>query len=204
MLAPIAPAPATRIIGARASPARRRSGVRSGARTSGPIGTPRRAATDLRGRLERKPVELAPESIRLVGSLLRTARGRARRSPPDRRRRGPDTAPAAPPASPRATSDSAPTKMSSPSRRYGSTFSHGLSETLSPRRFGTRSRSRSITAIGHGIAAARRELVDVERKRRARRRGSGEMRLERRCVQREEGRGDHRDGVGSRLRRVRR
>jgi hypothetical protein len=58
--------------------------------------------------------------------------------------------PIAPPARPRAISASGPTKMSSPSIRYGSKRSHGASDTLRPARFGTRSPRRSITDSGIG------------------------------------------------------
>ena len=45
---------------------------------------------------------------------------------------------------------SGPTKMSSPSSRYGANRSQGVSETFRPRKFGASSRSRSSTATGTG------------------------------------------------------
>ena len=47
-----------------------------------------------------------------------------------------ETAPTAPCASPSGISDSGPTKMSSPSTRYGANRSQGTSDTLRPRKFG--------------------------------------------------------------------
>ena len=61
-----------------------------------------------------------------------------------------EIAPTAPQASPWAISASGPTKTSRPSMRYGSKRSQGASETLSPARFETRSRRRSMTGIGMG------------------------------------------------------
>src|SRR6185437_13967953 len=118
---------------------------RNGARTSGPIGTPRNPSAVFdaawkgnRCSAARSAVALSPASG--VGS--RTSGTTASGKLPAR----PETAPTAPAASPRTSSASAPTKTSSPPTRYGSTRSHGLSETFIPARFGARSRSRSITA----------------------------------------------------------
>ncbi len=47
-------------------------------------------------------------------------------------------------------SASGPTKMSRPSTRYGENRSHGVSDTLSPTKFGASSRSAAI--VGNGTA----------------------------------------------------
>ncbi len=57
---------------------------------------------------------------------------------------------------------------------------------------------------GDGVAARAGELVDVERQRRARARGGGEVRQLGRLVEREVRRADDRDRRGARVRRVRR
>src|SRR5262249_53528151 len=111
------------------------------------VGTDRHPASvehDLRGRVEREPVERGAQAFRVFGPLRR-----ARAAPPaGERPRRPEAAPAAPRSSPRTTSDSAPTKTSSPGSKYGSTRSHGRSETFSPRRFGRVSRRRSTSDTG--------------------------------------------------------
>ena len=119
----------------RAPPARR---ARRGSRAppSTPRGTGGAAATRAGSSPSPPPPALGSETS---GT---TASGKLAASP--------ETAPAAPAASARSSSASAPTNTSSPSRRYGSTRSQGLSETFIPARFGARSRSRSIT--GSGIA----------------------------------------------------
>ena len=108
------------------------------------------------------------EARRRARRAPRSGRARARRPHRGSSRRGPR--PRRPPRAraPCGISDSGPTKMSSPSSRYGSKRSHGVSETFSPTKFAASSRSDAITGSGTGIAAARRELVDVERQRLAR------------------------------------
>ena len=82
------------------------------------------------------------------------------------------------------------------------TCSHGRSETFRPARLGARSRRRSSTGKRHRVAARARELVDVERQRRARACSGGEVLEQLGLVQREVGRRDHRDRVGTLLCRV--
>ena len=78
-----------------------------------------------------------------------------------------------------------------PSSRYGENRSQGASETLSPARFGA-SLAQRHDLDRHRVAAAGSERVDVERQRRAGRSGRREVALQRRPVEREVGRGDHR------------
>ena len=101
-------------------------------------------------------------------------------------------------------SASGPTKMSNPSSRYRSNASQGESETFIPATLSASSRRCSEHGGVERVAGGGRELVDVERKRRARRRCREEVRALRLRVELEVRRPDHRDGVGARLRRVRR
>src|SRR5215212_1208357 len=126
--------------------------VRSGRRTSGRSGTPRRATTSFAAACSGKrssATRTGPRSA-LDGSrtAAATSSGNADASA--------DTAPTAPAARPRVISDSGPTKMSSPSSRYGAKRSHGVSETLSPRKFGAASRrfARTSTGTAYPLRAA--------------------------------------------------
>ena len=92
--------------------------------------------------------------------------------------------------------------MSSPSSRYGSKRSHGVSETFKPTKFDASSRSPAMHRQRHGVAAARRELVDVERQRIARLRRRAEVLEQLLGVEGEIRRRDHRDGVCTGLGRV--
>src|SRR5262249_55121026 len=105
--------------------------VRSGRRTSGPIGTPRAATTTwaaawngTRSSAVRTGPRSAPPGSRTAAT---TSSGNADASA--------DTAPTAPPASPCGISASGPTKTSRPSSRYGANCSHGVSDTLRPPKF---------------------------------------------------------------------
>ena len=132
-----------------------------------------------------------------------SARGRAAATSSGKTAASPETAPAAPRSSPRRTSDSAPTKTSSPSIRYGSTVLERLVRDLQPREV----RRQLAQALDRGgrnrVAGPRAELVEVERERRARLGRRGEVRDDRLLVERVVRRPDHRDGVGADLRRVR-
>ena len=168
---------------------------RSGGRTSSRIGTPRRTSTCLSAAWRGKrsiSARSAPGSTSSPRTAAATISGnaeasaetapigagrqcRARSDPRSRRRRrGPrsGTPPAAPTCGPR------------PSSRRGC------------RR---RSRSRPTTAGGDRVAARDRELVDVERERRAGAGGGGEVLELRSLVEREVRRRDHRDRVGAGL-----
>ena len=93
MLAPIAPAPATRITAASSSSSSAAVSVRSGARTSGRIGTPRRAATTFAAAWNGKRSSAArSRSASSERSSVRLADER-RHDLRDRPTRGPDTAP---------------------------------------------------------------------------------------------------------------
>ena len=114
-----------------------------------------------------------------------------------------ETAPIAPPSIPRWISTSGPTKTSRPSERYGSNASQGASLTLRPTKFGSLVAQPPEHVERDRVAARARELVDVERQRRARRCGSREVRELGGLVEREVRRPDHRDG-GRACRRRRR
>ena len=107
-----------------------------------------------------------------------------------------------PARSPSKSSDSAPTKTSSPSSRYGCTLSNGVSETFSPARFVARSRSLDSTVTGRrsrSHARTRRRRTGPARTHR----GGLEVIEQRALVEREVRRPDHRDpgsaGLGGML-----
>ena len=174
---------------------------RSGGRTPPRMGTPRSASTTFEAAWNgsacseaRRAPTRAPFSALGSRTSATTASGKLAASP--------ETAPVAPPARPCGISASGPTKMSSPSSRYGSKRSHGVSETFRPTKFDASSRSSAMTVERHRVAASRRELVDVERQRIARLRSRAEVREQLVGVEREVRRRDHRDGVRPGLRRV--
>ena len=129
-----------------ARPRRAHAAVRA---PSLPSGTPRSAQTVFsaegigkRSSAARAAAALAVASGVRSRTAAATSSGNAEASA--------EIAPTAPPARPRSISASGPTKMSSPSIRYGSKRSQGASETFRPVRFGTRSRKRSITGSDTG------------------------------------------------------
>src|SRR5205823_7577162 len=123
------------------------SSPRSGGRTSVRIGTPRSAMTVLDAAWNGSAwsaARSAPTRSPAAGvgsrTTATTASGKLAASP--------ETAPAAPRANPWGISASGPTKMSSPSSRYGSNRSHGVSETFRPTKFCARSRRDASTSSG--------------------------------------------------------
>src|SRR3954468_12798203 len=118
--------------------------VRSGRRTSGRTGRPRHRSTVFNADWKGNRCTASRTRPRSAAGGSRTAAatssGNAEPSA--------ETAPTAPASIPCGISASGPTKTSSPSSRYGAKRSHGVSDTLRPRKFGAASRSRSTTSTG--------------------------------------------------------
>ena len=178
MLAPIAPAPATRITAAPAPRARRRSAG---------------AAARARRRRSARPAAHAPPS-RTRGTGSARARRAAARPRPTRSAVGsrtsaattsgytdarPDTAPAAPRGEPAGDQRLGADEDVEPVEQVRLDRLPRLVGDLEPAQVRRRLAQPLDHRDRHGVAAAHRELVDVERQRRARGRRSREVRLER-------------------------
>ena len=170
---------------------------RSGARTSGPTGTPRRPSTVFDAAWKGKRCEFAPAApsafscASAVGSRTSgtTASGKLAARP--------ETAPAAPAASPRSSSASGADEDVEPLEEVRLEPLPRAVRDLHPDEV----RRALAQPLDHRqrdrVAAPRLELVEVERQRRAGARGRLEVREQLGLVEREVRRRDHGDGVGA-------